>query len=394
MTRSPLRVGFTFIPRKLHAGGFNYLRNLFAALHRYRPGEFEPVTFAGLSDDDQDLASFVRIPSVEVVKHKAFERDHSGLISALVAGIDHAAAAAFEAKRVDVVFEHARFFGWRLPLPTVAWFPDLQHKRLPHLFPMTARWRRELGFRAQLAAGRAIVLSSESALNDCRRFYPGATNHISVVRFASYPADDLLAADPREIISLYDLPERYFYLPNQFWRHKNHQLVLDALAILAHRGMKIVVAVSGESDEPPTSFNSIMRQVEERGLKKNFRYLGMIPLAHVYALLRGCRALINPSRFEGWSTTVEEAKSFDVPMIVSDLDVHREQAGGSAVYFSVDDAAALAGCLAEAASRDEPFHVRQLGPSVEGRVAKFAEDFSDAIKRAAAAGSLPSRRVK
>ncbi|WP_247441516.1 glycosyltransferase family 1 protein [Bradyrhizobium sp. CW7] len=394
MTRPPLRVGFTFIPRRLHAGGFNYLKNLFAALHRYQPGELEPVTFAGLSDDDQDLASFLRIPSVEIVKHKAFERDHSGLTSALVAGIDHAAAAAFDAERIDVVFEHARFFGWRLPLPTVAWFPDLQHKSLPQLFSVTARWRRELGFRAQLAARRAIVLSSESALKDCRRFYPGATNQFSVVKFASYPTNDLLAVNPREIISLYGLPERYFYLPNQFWRHKNHQLVLDALAILAERGIKIVVAVSGGPDEPPRSFNGIMRQVEERGLKENFRYLGMIPLAHVYALLRACRALINPSRFEGWSTTVEEAKSFDVPMIVSDLDVHREQTGGSAVYFSVDDAAALAGCLAEAMSRDEPFVVRQLGSSVERRVAKFAEEFADAIKRAAAAGSLLSRRVK
>jgi len=28
-------------------------------------------------------------------------------------------------------------------------------------------------------------------------------------------------------------------------------------------------------------------------------------------------------RFEGWSTTVEEAKSFGVPMIVSDIDGSR-----------------------------------------------------------------------
>ena len=29
-----------------------------------------------------------------------------------------------------------------------------------------------------------------------------------------------------------------------------------------------------------------MRQVKDRGLETNFRYLGMIPLDHVYALLR------------------------------------------------------------------------------------------------------------
>jgi glycosyltransferase involved in cell wall biosynthesis len=383
----PLRVGFTFIPRRLHAGGFNYLRNLFVALHRYRPGELEAVVFAGLSDDDNDLATFAGIPGVEVVKRRAFERDHSGLTSALVAGIDYAAAVAFDEARVDVVFEHARFFGWRLPFSVVAWFPDLQHRSLPHLFSKAAWWRREIGFRAQLASGRSIILSSESALNDCKRYYARARNQMSVVKFASRPTDDLLSANPGEIIRLYGLPEQYFYLPNQFWRHKNHQLVLDALTILAGQGIKPVVAVSGGPDEPPAYFESIMQEVERRGLQENFRYLGMIPLAHVYALLRSCRALINPSRFEGWSTTVEEAKSFEVPMIISNLDVHLEQTNSVESYFAVDDAGALAAHLAEAVAKAGPLLPRELGPSVEGRVAKFAADFTDAIKRAAAHGS-------
>ncbi|SDI50820.1 Glycosyltransferase involved in cell wall bisynthesis [Bradyrhizobium sp. Rc2d] len=394
MSRASLRVAFTFIPRRLHAGGFNYLRNLLTSLDRFRPGELEPVMFAGLSDDNDELASFAAIPGVRVVKDRAFERNHSGVPNALLAGIDFAAVAAFRSANVDVVFEHARFFGWRLPLPAVAWFPDLQHRSLPHLFSRAAWWRREIGFRAQLASGRSVVLSSQSALDDCRRFYPRARNQMSVVRFASRPTDDLLAANPHEVIRLYDLPEQYFYLPNQFWRHKNHQLVLDALALLANRGIKAVVAVSGGPDEPPEYFKAIMREVEERGLKENFRYLGMLPLEHVYALLRSCTALMNPSRFEGWSTTVEEAKSFEVPMIVSDLAVHREQTGGAALYFNVEDAAALAGYLAETVSRDEPLRVRQLGSSVETRVAKFAEDFTDAIKRAAAKDSAPSRAVE
>ena len=84
-------------------------------------------------------------------------------------------------------------------------------------------------------------------------------------------------------------------------------------------------------------FDSVMRQIAERNLSRNFRYLGMIPLSHVYALLRVCAALINPSRFEGWNTSVEEAKSFGVPMILSDPDVHREQVAGKARYFGTDD---------------------------------------------------------
>jgi glycosyltransferase involved in cell wall biosynthesis len=59
----------------------------------------------------------------------------------------------------------------------------------------------------------------------------------------------------------------------------------------------------------------------------------MIPYHDVIGLMRLSAALLNPSLFEGWSTTVEEAKALKKYMILSDLRVHREQAGDSANYF-------------------------------------------------------------
>jgi glycosyltransferase involved in cell wall biosynthesis len=382
--RAPLRVAFTAIPRRLWAGGYNYQSNLFAALSRYRPGEFTPVVFAGQQDDAAELAALSRIPGVEMARSPAFDRRISGPAAALMLGLDRAAVAEFRAGRIDVVFESARFFGWRLPYPVVAWFPDFQHRGLPQLFSPPARWRRDLGFRIQIASRRSIMLSSESALQDCRRFYPGLTNPTSVVRFATQPAPESLTANPPDVIAQYGLPSKYFYLPNQFWRHKNHQIVVDALAILAKRNVDIVVAASGSKDDPrePGYFDGIMRQVEQGGLAENFRYLGMIPLPHVYALLRASTALINPSRFEGWSTTVEEAKSFGVPMILSDIGVHREQAGPSACYFGADDPEMLAEHLSHALQNSENPLVRNLLPNLNLRVEAFAADFTLAVQRA------------
>jgi glycosyltransferase involved in cell wall biosynthesis len=155
------------------------------------------------------------------------------------------------------------------------------------------------------------------------------------------------------------------------------------LTVLKQRGVEVVVAASGSTDEPRMSdyFKVLMREVAERGIAPNFRYLGLIPLAHVYALLRSSTALINPSRFEGWSTTVEEAKSFGVPMLLSDIPVHREQAGADARYFEVDDAAALAGHLAAVSQSPEPSTARNLLPGLDRRVAAFAEDFVAAVEK-------------
>ena len=384
MTRpAPLRIAFTHIPRQVWAGGYNYLGNLFAALGRFREGEFTPVLFAGDHQDDTDLAALAAIAGVEVVRSAAFEAG-TGLAAALAFGLDREASGEFRAQRIDLVFENARFFGWRLPYPAVAWFPDFQHRKLPQLFPAAARWRREAGFRIQIASGRTIMLSSESSHRDFTKYYPGATNEVRVVRFATRPSPAFLTTKPADIVALYRLPEKYFYLPNQFYWHKNHQLVVDALAILAQRGFDAVVCASGSTVDRRERgyFDQVMGQVRSRGLEARFLHLGMIPLPHVYALLRASTALINPSRSEGWSTTVEEAKSFGVPMILSDLDVHREQTNGTASYFGTDDPAALADHLMRALQDAGAPMIRSLVPGQDDRVAAFAAGFANTVRDA------------
>ena len=384
--REPRRVAFTYISRRRWAGGYNYQLNLFAALARHCPGRIVPVLFAGTGDPEAELVPLSNMAGVELVQSDAFEafdKRSGGLAATLMRGIDRRAVDAFKARRIDVVFENARFFGWRLPVPALAWFPDFQHVKLPGLFSPYVRWRRDLGFRVQIASGRGILLSSESALADFRAAYPRASNAVAVARFATEPPPDLLTADAAAVIAEYRLPQRFFYLPNQFYHHKNHPLVVEALTILKQRGVDVVVAASGSTEEPRKTdyFSGLMREVAERGIETNFRYLGLIPLAHVYALLRGSAALINPSRFEGWSTTVEEAKSFGVPMILSDIPVHREQAGAGARYFGLEDAQGLAEHLAAVSQSAGSQVVRDLLPDLDRRVATFAGDFVVAVEQ-------------
>jgi glycosyltransferase involved in cell wall biosynthesis len=371
------------ISRQSWAGGYNYQRNLFAALRQHCAGAITPVVFAGERDDLSDLEALGRIPDVETLQSSAFDRGALRSLAPICCGRDFAAISEFRRKRIDAVFESARFFGWSTRYPSIAWIPDMQHLELPHLFSTRARWRREIGFRLQIMSGRTIMLSSESAERDCLKSYPNAKGRTAVVRFASQPAPELLRADPAEVIRKYGLPPNYIYLPNQFWRHKNHQVVVDALALLSGRGDQAVVVASGAPNpNEPEYLDKIMQQVVDRGLKKAFRYLGMIPLDEVYALLRASAALINPSRFEGWSTTVEEAKSFGVPMVLSNIDVHREQTDGKAAYFDVNDSSSLADHLAKASQNSKPALIRSLLPDVNARVAAFASDFVGTVQRA------------
>lgn len=377
-----IRVAFTLIGGENWTGGYNYLLNLLHVLGQHQRARLTPVLFVGEACADVDVTAFTEIPGVELVRTKLLNlsRRTGSLTQALLLGRDIALQRLFKSHWINVVFESAQFFGWRLGIPAIAWVPDFQHKALPHLFSRSAWWKREIGFRAQVMSGRAIMVSSEDARRACEQHYPSARGHTRTVHFAVPPGSTISYPEARAVADSYGLPEHFFFVPNQFWRHKNHGLLLDALMILRERGRQIVVAASGKQVDPraPGYFATFQDRLAQGGLQNEFRLLGMIPYPHLASLMRACTAMLNPSLFEGWSTTVEEARAMGTPMVLSDLDVHREQMGEQAVYFDRHSAQSLAEVLDRVVALNE---VQRELLADAARIAalrraeQFAEDF-------------------
>lgn len=342
-----MRVAFTLIGGRGWMGGLNYQINLLSALVSYQAQTITPILFLGNDIDKELLDKFSSINGLEIIQSPEFntQQKFKRLLISLMVGCDSSALNIFRQHNIDVAFEAANFYGWRFPLKTIAWIPDLQHQRLKHYFSFFAFWKREIGFRMQVYSGRHIMLSSEDAKSDFQHFYRTQPNRLHVVRFAvPFRAVNF---DLNRLLAKYGLPELFFYLPNQFWRHKNHECVIRALASANQKGCAITVAVSGNPKDPrdPNYFPDLVTLAESLGVSNQFKILGLIPYEDVQALMRSCVAMINPSRFEGWSTTVEEAKALGVDMLLSDINVHREQAGALALYFGVNDKDVLATLL-------------------------------------------------
>lgn len=374
-----MNIAFTLIASKTWMGGFNYLLNLLTGLSRFESERVHPFIFCGGDASDSDVAAFEGIAGVTVIRSPVFnaENRRRALIRALLTGVDRATMNCFDQHRIDVVFESAIFYGWRFPLPAVAWFPDLQHRQMPELFPRAAWWRREIGFRLQIASGRRILLSSETARQDCEQFYPDTTSRTEVLRFPARIAESDLQSDPYELLAAFALPQAFAFLPNQFYKHKNHAVVIDALGILRKKGRSVTVVTTGNPKDPrhPGFYEELEQRMKTLGVTHDFRLLGMVSRPHLLALLRTCSVLINPSLFEGWSSTVEEGKALGIPMVLSDLPVHREQAGNQAKYFETDDAEKLADFL-EIYAVITPLNPRNLQVDQDALLADFASRFA------------------
>jgi glycosyltransferase involved in cell wall biosynthesis len=382
-----MRVAFLLIGGSNWTGGRNYLVNLLGLLAQYEASTTSPVLFVGTDVDQAELQPLRALDGVEIIFSSAFDRVRSwrSMCSALTLGSDIAITGQFKEARIDVVFESARYFGWRIGLPTLAWIPDFQHRHLKRLFGFSAYWKRELGFLAQVHSNRTVVLSSQNAQADCHKFYPSTVGRTSVVRFSVPASPTIDEVSAKRIASTYGLPERFYYLPNQFWVHKNHGVVVSALALLQAEGIRMTVAVSGQQHDPrdPLYFPALQRAIAASGVSDRFILLGLIPSEHVRALMIAADALLNPSKFEGWSTTVEEARANGVPLILSDIGVHREQAQDQAVYFNPSNSTELAVLL----KHYKPLSVEErrqrrsrAATEATARVAGFAKDFVGAVR--------------
>ncbi len=392
-----LRIALPLIPSRGWQGGYNYLQHLIDALRSLSPLEVEPVVCRYRDSHPDDIAGLAR-PGLQFLDLPSDFRQRR-LVTAplrLALGLwDRGLARALQAHHVDVLLEVADFHGVRFPVPILAWFPDFQHRHLRQYFRSWQYWQREIGFRAQASGRRSILVSSLDAASDCRRLYPQAADRIRVVRFAvpfrGLPAEE----EVRAVCDQYGLGPGFFFLPNQYWLHKNHEVVLRATAELRRRGMQVQIATCGNpiDNKSPGHYARLRKMAQDLQVTDQFLFLGRLPTDHVRCLLVGCCALINPSFFEGWSTTVEEAKTHGVPVILSDIPVHREQAPEQGRFFTPTDASQLADELTWALAEPGPHasrpSVQQLEADSRRRQVKFAQDFVRAVQETVRAANHP-----
>lgn len=345
------RICFPLIGGAGWMGGINYLNTLLDVISHELSDRYTATLLLAPENGGVVEQWFSNLENVQVVIDPRVSSAGRGarLLSALTWGRDTAFENLMQELNASLVFETARFYGYRTAVPALAWLPDFQHRHLPDLFPASSWWRREIGFRIQCATRRQILLSSRTAEEDCHRFYPISSGRTHVARFTATLDIPATLARADEVRSAYGLPKSYFFLPNQFWTHKNHSIVIESLKLLKASGeIENVspVILSGSTKDPrnPDHYDRCIREVQVAGLDRWFTHIGTVPYQDVLALNAASRAVINPSLFEGWSTSLEEAKALGSPMVLSDIPIHREQAG-DAQFFDPTEPRALAAML-------------------------------------------------
>lgn len=231
----------------------------------------------------------------------------------------------------------------------ITWYADLQHKIYPEFFTRTTLLHRTIRLHLMLRNATDMVVSSQAVKDDFNHFFTIRKQlAFHIYRFVSIN-ENFEHLNINELLKQYKVPKKYFMVSNQFHKHKNHKVVLLALARLKKQGILKHLAFTGRF---PSAVNSpylaeLHQIINDNDLHDQISLLGIIPRDHQVQLMNYSQAVIQPSLFEGWSTVIEDAKSLQVPVIASNLKVNMEQLKTKGKYFAPDDYIELAALLAD-----------------------------------------------
>lgn len=222
---------------------------------------------------------------------------------------------------------------FELGIPTVCTIYDLQYKTYPEFFAAEDAAHRERTFIE--ACRRATVLTVISDYSRDSAIAHGnldpaciRTIHLRMAQRIAPGAEHDRAVLDRLGLS----PQRYLIYPANFWKHKNHEMLLTAFGMACHEGLPadIKLVCTGAPGARQTWLMSAARTMN---LADRILFPGFLPNAELAALMADCTGVIFPSLYEGFGLPVIEAMAAGVPVACSNTTSLPEVAADAAILF-------------------------------------------------------------
>jgi glycosyltransferase involved in cell wall biosynthesis len=163
---------------------------------------------------------------------------------------------------------------------------------------------------------------------------------VPAIQASAGPSDDDAAA-VREL----GVSRPFIFYPAQFWAHKNHLTLLNALAELDD--LDAVLVGSDKGNLP-----AVEAEVARLGLAGRVHFPGFIPEQTMVALYRETEALVYPSWFGPENMPPLEAFALGCPVVAADVPGAREQMGDAALLVPPLDHHGFAEAIKRARDRN------------------------------------------
>lgn len=202
---------------------------------------------------------------------------------------------------------------------------------MPEFFSDEERGERDAQFQTLINESSHMLVSSEDSYDDLMRWYTADPSKVSIYRFCTLPDATWFVPDASEVVRRLGLPEKFLIFPSQYWKHKNHWNLFQAIHQLKQSGLDdVTLVLTGHKEDyrNPEFAQSLDDFIETHHLQDTIRHVGTLPRLDQIQLIRSAVAVVQPSYFEGWSMLVEDCRAL-----------------GKRVYFDPDQPEAIASAI-------------------------------------------------
>ncbi len=244
--------------------------------------------------------------------------------------------------RIDLlIFTAPSHLSYRLiKIPYIMPVHDLQHRLNPQFPEVSADgiWEeREYLYSNAIPNAEAILVDSETGKEDVLQFYPTESNKVKVLPFTppNYLRGDYTEEELSNIREKYHLPPRFLFYPANFWPHKNHKLIVQALYyIKTYHNLEIPVVFVGSKQVLYSDFDKVWELVTKYNLEDQVYYLGYVVNKDMGCLYRLAQALVMPTFFGPTNIPYLEAFVLGCPVIGSNIRGIREQVSDAGLLIN------------------------------------------------------------
>ena len=328
-------------------GGLYYAQNLVLALNTLAD-ENKPCINVYCYDDKsfEDLCRKTKYPYLKktIIKISKLK----SVLRSLLLPISKRLAYNIDLFKIDpndiLVFP----YGWGSATnKLVYWLPDLQYKYYPNYFSKYGLIKKELAINGVCSRNIPIVFSSNDSKEDFKKFYPQFVTHPTYVLHFAVNQSDFSNVEISHLKNKYKIEGEYLFCANQFWQHKNHLFLFKAYKAALDKGLNLHLVCTGRLEDSRNMdyINEVKNFIQINGLNDRVKLLGIIDKNEMLCLMKNSYAVVQPSLFEGWNTTVEDCKKMNKFIFLSDLPVHREQISQNVSFFDPLNEDSLVECL-------------------------------------------------
>lgn len=257
-------------------------------------------------------------------------------------------------------------------IPTVCTIYDLQYKTYPDFFAPADVAHRDQTFIDACARATALAAISDYSRRSAILYghlHPSRirTIHLRIARrFAAHTELNLHALDRLDLS-----PKKYLVYPANFWKHKNHEMLLTAFGMACSSGRlgpDIKLVCTGA---PGPRQEWLAAAARAMNLEGRVLFPGYIPDIELGGLLSASSGVIFPSLYEGFGLPVLEAMAAGIPVACSDTTSLPEVAGDATIMFDPGVPSQIADAIVSLVN-DEPLRARLVQAGAR-RVDAFAD---------------------